>query len=445
MNSYQLVFSGDLAFDADEEQVRTSLEQQCKFTPETVNRLLAGRRVILKKGLSEPKANQYKSFFDQLGLLCDVVPEQPAEPLQAQRQPDTVVAQKPKGRTCPKCSASHQQGDSCQQCGIIFARFEAAQARPSHHFIQEDAEADSPQQQLESWLPKLRQIFIVQVLLLILPVLLLRGPLHNIYPLALVLLIVGVIVFFLFQASETGESVGDLCAEYVDIRREQLVDRKIGKFDLPPATAALVSGQLLIFYLLKLIVPLATLQQKLAFLPAQPTFFNGLLAALAAPFLHAGAGQLWINLTFLWLVAAAVEHRFGLKKLLLLYLPLALLSQLCYLLLALCFGHTPQLLGAEAVICGLLGFLSGSGETDRLEAPLPLLSMLPPLFSYRLRIDVKILVLVGLYFLIGSGGDSNLQPTAAVLGLFYPLCGLLVGVALGYVGRVFWPDKEELG
>ncbi len=443
MNSYQLVFSGDLAFDADEEQVRASLEQQCKFTPETVNRLFAGRRVILKKGLSEPKANQYKNFFDRLGLLCDVVPEQPAEPPQAQRQADTAVAQKQKGRTCPKCSARSQQGDSCEQCGIIFARFEAAQARPSHHFVQEAAEADSPQPQLESWLPKLRQIFIIQVLLLFLPILLLRGPLHNIYPLALVLLTVGLIIFFLFQSSETGESVRDLLADYIDIHREQLVDRKIGKFDLPPATATLVGGQLLIFYLLKLVVPLATLQQKLAFLPAQPSFFSSLLAAFSAPFLHSGAGQLWINLTFLWMIAAAVESRFGLKKLLLLYLPLVLLSQLCYLLLALCFGHTPQLLGADAVICGLLGFLAGHGDTDRLETPLPLLSMLPPLFSCRFRIDIKILVLVGLYFLIGSGGDINLQPAATVLGLFYPLCGLLVGVALGYVGRVFWPDKEE--
>ncbi len=52
--------------------------------------------------------------------------------------------------------------------------------------------------------------------------------------------------------------------------------------------------------------------------------------------------------------------------------------------------------------------------------------MLPPLFSWRFRIDIKILILVGLYFLIGSGGDSNLQPAATVLGLFYPLCGLLV-------------------
>ncbi len=123
MNSYQLVFSGDLAFDADEEQVRASLEQQCKFTPETVNRLFAGRRVILKKGLSEPKANQYKNFFDRLGLLCDVVPEQPAEPPQAQRQADTARCAKAEGTHLPEMLRSRPAGRQLRTMRNYFCPF----------------------------------------------------------------------------------------------------------------------------------------------------------------------------------------------------------------------------------------------------------------------------------------------------------------------------------
>ena len=92
--TYQVVFRGQLAPDASAETVKASLAKLFKTDAAKIERLFAGREVVLKKGLGQEEGNRYRALIAKAGALCDLVPF-PAEtppPLPGARQKPTAGA-----------------------------------------------------------------------------------------------------------------------------------------------------------------------------------------------------------------------------------------------------------------------------------------------------------------------------------------------------------------
>ena len=71
--SYQIVFRGDIAIGQPIDQVKARMGQLFKLPPAQVDKLFNGGAVVLKRGLSEEKALQYKQAFAKTGALVSVV------------------------------------------------------------------------------------------------------------------------------------------------------------------------------------------------------------------------------------------------------------------------------------------------------------------------------------------------------------------------------------
>jgi hypothetical protein len=88
--TYQVVFRGQIAPDASIETVKANLAKLFKTDEAKIDRLFAGREVVLKKGLGQEEGHRYRALLAQAGALCDLVPaptDRPSMPSPAGERP----------------------------------------------------------------------------------------------------------------------------------------------------------------------------------------------------------------------------------------------------------------------------------------------------------------------------------------------------------------------
>jgi len=71
---YQVVFRGEIAPDTRIETVKANLAKLFKTDDASIERLFAGKTMVLKKGLSRENGERYRTLLEQAGALCEVVP-----------------------------------------------------------------------------------------------------------------------------------------------------------------------------------------------------------------------------------------------------------------------------------------------------------------------------------------------------------------------------------
>ncbi len=427
--TYKIVFSGDLAFDTDADEVSAALAEKCRYPQPVIDKILNSKKITIKKGLSSEDALRYKSFFDRLGLMCDMVSEQEVQQIPPLLQQETVAKPQAAGRTCPKCGASGQLEGTCLNCGIIFERFENVRTRNYEYDM-------SPQDIIEPTITgdplwqRLVQHPGIQTLIMLAVIFLIRGPLHNLYLLAIAMGSVGVIAYFLFQASETGDSALDLCSSHIalwpqKLERDETISRDRSLWPIIPTYS-----QIILFYLFLLFLPgkLATL----SFFPAEKSTLVTIINFFLAPLIHTDNQHLWPNMTILWLLISHMEQCSTRQKLS--YLCAAtLLPQGLYTLLTLSLGQTPHVVGSSALIASLLGTIIAVQPRAFITGSLPLISPLSALTRISVKVEIQPLVLTGLFFLFAVGGNLPQVKISDSQDLLYPLSGLVCGLVAGYL------------
>lgn len=71
-NSYEIVFRGKLVAGHDEAQVKANMGKLFKAGPETIDKLFAGGRVVLKKNLDRDTAYKYRDILKKAGAVTVV-------------------------------------------------------------------------------------------------------------------------------------------------------------------------------------------------------------------------------------------------------------------------------------------------------------------------------------------------------------------------------------
>lgn len=92
MDTYNLVFSGELVRGADPEQARRNIGQLFKISDEKVQALFSGKPVVLKKNLDFATANKYRVAIKKAGCRVDLVENKPVEN-PVEKKPEKAVFQ----------------------------------------------------------------------------------------------------------------------------------------------------------------------------------------------------------------------------------------------------------------------------------------------------------------------------------------------------------------
>lgn len=432
---YKVVFSGDLAFDTDEDEARKNLEQKCQYQPAAIEKLLSGGKVILKTGLDEAKANRYKHYFDQLGLLCDVLAEAPPAEIQ-QTQTASLRVATPTGRTCPKCFTANQTEETCRQCGVIFARYAAVQSR---RVGQDNMLPPEPEEAANSYFDEHpEQLFILKAFGVITLILLLRGLFSDLLPLFVLLFPIGFLTYILLQAAATGQSGTQLLSEHITFMPVMYAREEREQQYVPQMTYGLILANILIFYLFELSVTPELIFNYLIFLPHTPNLFNVPLSMITSLFLHAGAGHLWGNMLFLWAVGTVVERRIGPLRLFAFYLISGISGNLLYLLICKLIGSPAHILGASGAIAGVMGMFAVRCYFKSMVFPLPILGIFSLFLPVSLKVRLNSLVIIGLFFLADlSGGIEQVNGSSiSNVGHWAHIGGILCGILLSLLFRI---------
>jgi membrane associated rhomboid family serine protease len=223
-------------------------------------------------------------------------------------------------------------------------------------------------------------------------------------------------------------------AEHLNAFCERVVPAEFRQQWIPWGTYGIILLFILLYYGLVFHLEPTTLWNNLAFVPAEPNFWNVPLSAVTALFLHAGGWQLWGSVIFLWAVGPLVEKNLGRSRVLGLYLlsgivaggvgamlhPLSLLGPL----------HG---LGSSGAIAGLLGFFISRSEDRRMEFAPPLLDLLSFFAPLRITIRLDDLAVIGLFFYSSLGGGIDPQDgmVAILVGHMINMVGMLIGLAVG--------------
>lgn len=130
MRRYHLELTGQLQPGTDPEQAAALLASWLRATPEQARALLGGKARRLGNALPAERAEQTRRKLEQAGILCRLEPAAatPVRAAEAFAKPSELVVEAPRLQ-CPKCGQSQPPGDICTHCGIVFAKFAAAQRR----------------------------------------------------------------------------------------------------------------------------------------------------------------------------------------------------------------------------------------------------------------------------------------------------------------------------
>lgn len=453
---FKIVFTGEIGFGYELDEVKANLCKCFGFDLAKVERLFSGGTFILKKDIDATTANAFRDALQKQGAFCEIMPMIAAgpTPIPTYVEPQAVAlessAPAPSATvttitgsfSCPACGQKQEEGESCNACNIVFAKYARAQAaRKAREEAALSPPPDEPRSptrrnQRGSSAPPAgqdQQKFILQCLGVILGIGTLQSFLGSALTLVgLIFLAMVFLGYLALHAAATGEQLGDVFEENLALLTERRSEGE-PKFYIPWLTYTLALLNLLLYYGITLRLDPAILANQFAFYPAAPNSWNVLTSAITALFLHAGGWQLWGSLFFLWAVGSVVEERFGRVKFLALYLMTGIVANGAGALAHHLLLHEPlHGLGSAAAIAGLIGVMILSEEEQTLTFSLPLIgaiSLFTPL-SIKLRLSTFAVIGLFFYFNLASNLLPETGPLVESVGHLAHLGGLLAGMLL---------------
>jgi hypothetical protein len=119
MENYNVVCRGEILPGCDPETARKELAGLFKVAPPTMDRLLSGQSVTVKKDTDCQTAEKYRQAAKRCGILFHVLPTSGKPPDGGNSTPvgTTKSAPASKSITCPHCGLEQGLSNTCIQCG----------------------------------------------------------------------------------------------------------------------------------------------------------------------------------------------------------------------------------------------------------------------------------------------------------------------------------------
>ncbi len=127
MGNYQVLFSGEVSPNLNEETVRENLAKELGIDPRKARQLFSGRTVVIKSQLSQEQALGVQAQFAEFGAICRVKDFTPRVE-KVQYRIDRGERDNASDRTlkditaahleCPRCGHLQLEASHCARCGI---------------------------------------------------------------------------------------------------------------------------------------------------------------------------------------------------------------------------------------------------------------------------------------------------------------------------------------
>jgi len=129
MGNYQVLFSGEVSPNVNEETVRANLARELGIDERKARQLFSGRTVVIKSQLSQADALTVQERFSRFGAICrvkDFTPKVEKVDYRIDRADRENSDQTLKDITaahleCPRCGHLQLEASHCARCGIDIA------------------------------------------------------------------------------------------------------------------------------------------------------------------------------------------------------------------------------------------------------------------------------------------------------------------------------------
>ncbi|MES9850673.1 MAG: BPSS1780 family membrane protein [Candidatus Thiodiazotropha sp. L084R] len=152
---FRVIYTGKLEPSANQAHLVAIFSEKFKLGQDKAQKLISsGRSVTLKKDLDRDKALKYREALEKLGMVIEIDPD-PDPPPEEPSYPSELTLESFGGgddestevldqseihrERCPKCGSGNMQLGICQSCGIVAAKYIAAQVQDGN------AEIDAPE------------------------------------------------------------------------------------------------------------------------------------------------------------------------------------------------------------------------------------------------------------------------------------------------------------
>lgn len=127
MGNYQLLFSGEITTEANQEVVKANVGRLLGVQPDKAQRLFSGRTVVLKSNLSEAEAMSWQAKLSDVGAITRVknlAPETKVDdgPAVDRERIDYTLRDITAAHVeCPRCGYMQLESSHCSRCGVDVA------------------------------------------------------------------------------------------------------------------------------------------------------------------------------------------------------------------------------------------------------------------------------------------------------------------------------------
>jgi hypothetical protein len=126
MGNYQVLFSGEVSPNVNEDTVRANLARELGIDERKARQLFSGRTVVIKSQLSQADALAVQAQFSEFGAICrvkDFSPKVEKVDYRVDRADRDNADQTLKDITaahveCPRCGHLQLEASHCARCGI---------------------------------------------------------------------------------------------------------------------------------------------------------------------------------------------------------------------------------------------------------------------------------------------------------------------------------------
>jgi ribosomal protein L32 len=126
MGNYQVLFSGEVSPNLNEDSVRENLARELGIDERKARQLFSGRTVVIKSQLSQADALAVQAQFAEFGAICrvkDFTPKVETVTYRVDRADRDTADRTLKDITaahveCPRCGHLQLEASHCARCGI---------------------------------------------------------------------------------------------------------------------------------------------------------------------------------------------------------------------------------------------------------------------------------------------------------------------------------------
>lgn len=125
---YKITMDGNLAPGVTLDFAQENFARLFKTDVAAVKRLFSGNSTVIKRDLSETQADKYIQALFNAGVVArkeaDLAANLSLESIESDNHEQSIERM-----SCPKCATEQAQSETCQNCGIVIAKFNSYQAQ----------------------------------------------------------------------------------------------------------------------------------------------------------------------------------------------------------------------------------------------------------------------------------------------------------------------------